>query len=336
MALGLAARRLGGGHCHEEEEEEPDYAMGFLLTVGAGLAKVLGCAAIPMLRCGNERKLMAVALGFASGVMLWISVVNILGSEAPGFFKAHFVPNQCGRLLGEEAGEGEHEDEALIEARLCMMGCFFAGALIATGIKMLATRCFGAHAHDCGPPAAEGQDCIHPEGAIGEAPQEFGPVTRAKLKTASLVSLMAMTMHNFPEGLATFFGGGAGSFFVPIAIAVHNIPEGMAVALPQYQASRSFVRAAISALVAGMAQPVGAAIGWLLIATLGLDNLPGIVYGVMFAFTAGYMVCVAVTELLPHAFASAPAGVVSASIFAGFLLMEVAIIAVHAGGGHGH
>ena len=76
---------------------------------------------------------------------------------------------------------------------------------------------------------------------------------------------LAISIHNFPEGLATFASAlGNIDIAIPIviAIAIHNIPEGIAVSVPIYQATGSHKKAFWYSLLSGMAEPVGALIGF--------------------------------------------------------------------------
>jgi ZIP family zinc transporter len=115
-----------------------------------------------------------------------------------------------------------------------------------------------------------------------------------------LFSAFAIAFHNFPEGLATFYASledfrlGLG---ITIAIALHNIPEGVAVALPIFQATRNRKKAFYYALFSGLAEPIGALIGFLIFSTF----LPTAIFGIVFPFVAGIMVYISLDELLPTA-----------------------------------
>jgi len=149
---------------------------------------------------------------------------------------------------------------------------------------------------------------------------------QSSLERVSLVAFVALTLHNFPEGLATFFGGGNKSFAVPFAIAMHNIPEGAAIAIPIYQSSGSVAMAVRNTCIAGLAQPAGALVGWILILGLKVENVSNFVYGALYSATAGIMVCVSIMELIPEALQGGSPFFVGCCIFGGFLVMEVSII----------
>lgn len=113
-----------------------------------------------------------------------------------------------------------------------------------------------------------------------------------------MVSLLAIALHNLPEGMATFmanYSGEAIGLTVALAIGLHNIPEGVTVALPIYLATGSRGRALGLTLLAGLAEPFGALIAFLLLRVF----LNDFTMGVIFAMAAGIMLYIAIEELLP-------------------------------------
>lgn len=82
-----------------------------------------------------------------------------------------------------------------------------------------------------------------------------------------------------------------------LAIAIHNIPEGIAVSVPIYHATGSKGKAFRYSFLSGLAEPVGALIGWLLLMPIMSD----LVFGILFAGVAGIMVFISLDELLPSA-----------------------------------
>jgi len=111
---------------------------------------------------------------------------------------------------------------------------------------------------------------------------------------------VAVAIHNFPEGLATFVSALQDpSLAIPviIAIAVHNIPEGIAVSVPVYYATGDKKKAFIYSFLSGLSEPVGAIVGYLILQPIMSD----MVYGVLFAAVAGIMVFISLDELLPSA-----------------------------------
>lgn len=120
------------------------------------------------------------------------------------------------------------------------------------------------------------------------------------LRRVGLLAALAITAHNLPEGLATFFAtlnDPVVGMPLAIAIAVHNIPEGVSIAVPVFYATGSKGKAVLAAFLSGLAEPVGALVGYLLLAPYMSDMLFGGVFGVI----AGAMVFLALDELLPAA-----------------------------------
>jgi len=120
------------------------------------------------------------------------------------------------------------------------------------------------------------------------------------IQRLGILAALAITAHNFPEGMATFFStlhdpvmGGSLAF----AIAVHNIPEGISIAIPVYYATRDKKLTFLACLFSGLAEPVGALLGYLFLAPF----LTPMVYGSVFGVIAGVMVFLSLDELLPTA-----------------------------------
>ena len=125
-------------------------------------------------------------------------------------------------------------------------------------------------------------------------------LNRQQLIRTSLLTLFAITAHNLPEGLATFFATLSNPTLgapLAVAIAIHNIPEGVAIALPVYMATQSKKLAILASLVSGLAEPFGAALGYFILQPFLNANVFGIVFGLI----GGVMVYLALDELLPTA-----------------------------------
>lgn len=120
------------------------------------------------------------------------------------------------------------------------------------------------------------------------------------LKRMGLMAALAITAHNVPEGMATFFAtldDPAVGMSLAVAIAVHNIPEGVSIAIPVYYATKSRWLAFGAVSVSALAEPLGAVIGFAVLA----PYLSDAVYGWVFGVIAGAMVFLAMDELLPAA-----------------------------------
>lgn len=121
-----------------------------------------------------------------------------------------------------------------------------------------------------------------------------------KLMRTGVFTALAIAIHNFPEGLATFVSAlQQPSLAIPIvvAIAIHNIPEGIAVSVPIYYATGNKKKAFLYSFLSGLSEPVGALVGYLVL----MPFMNDVVYGVLFAGVAGIMVFISLDELLPSA-----------------------------------
>jgi zinc transporter, ZIP family len=121
-----------------------------------------------------------------------------------------------------------------------------------------------------------------------------------QLHRLGLLTALAIGIHNFPEGIATFFAGMTDKtvgISVAIAIALHNIPEGISVSIPIYYATGSRKKAFWYSFLSGISEPVGAVIGFLALRSLMSHHLVDII----FAAVAGIMVFISLDQLVPHA-----------------------------------
>lgn len=207
----------------------------------------------------TDTRLLALALGFSAGVMIYVSLVEILvkGRE----------------MLAADLGAGP--------AAWAAAGAFFGGIAFIGIIDRLVPEADNPHE------ARLPQDTLEPR-------------ANSKLKRMGLFTALAIGIHNFPEGLATFTAALADpalGLAIAVAIAIHNIPEGVAVAVPIYYATGSRKKAFFYSFLSGLAEPAGALVGFLLLQSLFSPSL----MGVMFAGVAGIMVFISLDELLPTA-----------------------------------
>ena len=156
-------------------------------------------------------------------------------------------------------------------------------------------------------------------------PEQPGVRSQALLRTG-LFSALAIAIHNFPEGLATFVGAlssprlGIG---IAIAIAIHNIPEGLAIAAPVYYATGSRRKAFWVSFASGLAEPIGAVVGYAFLRA-ALNNT---VMGLVFASVAGLMVYICLDELLPAAQRTgAHHHLMIAGVTAGMVVMSISLV----------
>ena len=134
------------------------------------------------------------------------------------------------------------------------------------------------------------------EGDIGNLSENRS----AALNRMGLLTALAMAIHNFPEGMVTFTSAlkdPSLGIAICFAIAIHNIPEGIATAMPIYYSEGKRGKAFGIAFFSGIAEPVGALIGYLILRPFLNDS----VFGILFAAIAGVMVFISIEELLPMA-----------------------------------
>lgn len=120
------------------------------------------------------------------------------------------------------------------------------------------------------------------------------------VKRVGVLAALAITAHNLPEGLATFFAtldDPVVGLPLAVAIAVHNIPEGVSIAIPIYYATGSKRKALAATFGSALAEPLGAVLGYVILAPF----LSATVFAIVFGMIAGAMVFLALDELLPAA-----------------------------------
>lgn len=138
---------------------------------------------------------------------------------------------------------------------------------------------------------------------VPSAEGDIGNLTSNRSESLSRMGIfmaLALGIHNFPEGMVTFTSAlkdASLGVAVCFAIAIHNIPEGIATAVPIFYSDGKRGRAFLISLLSGLAEPVGALIGYLILRPF----LNDMVFGSLFAGIAGVMVFISIEELLPMA-----------------------------------
>ena len=234
----------------------------FGLTLFAGLSTGLG-STIAFLTKRTNTRFLAFSLGFSAGVMIYVSMTEIL--------------TKAQRALAESVG-GKM-------ASWLSVAAFFGGMIVVMLIDKLV-------------PSYENPHEMHKVEELQEPVQL--EETNKDLMRMGLLTALAIAIHNFPEGIATFMAGlHDPSLGVPVALAVaiHNIPEGIAVSIPVYYATGDRKRAFMLSFLSGLAEPVGALLAWFVLAPF----LSGTLFGMIFAGVAGIMVFISVDQLLPAA-----------------------------------
>ncbi|MFO8064503.1 MAG: zinc transporter ZupT [Spirochaetota bacterium] len=262
--------------------------LAFGLTLFAGLSTGVG-SIVAFFSSDQNHRFLSGALGFSAGVMLYVSMVEIFGKAQDS--------------LAVSVGE----PRALHLATLA----FFVGiALIAIIDRFIPTM--------QNPHEVRGIDEIADE-------TEAELKKRRNLLRMGLFSALAIALHNFPEGLATFIAtleDPALGVSIAIAIAIHNVPEGIAVSVPIYHATGSRRKALRLSFLSGLAEPVGAVIGYLLLSPFMND----MVFGLLFAGVAGIMVFISLDELLPTAEHYGEHHITIYGLIAGMVVMALSIV----------
>lgn len=233
----------------------------FGLTLFAGLSTGIG-SALAFFTKKTNTKFLSVALGFSAGVMIYVSLIDI-------FVKAK---ESLIEVLGEAGGSW------------ATVGAFFGGIFLIGAIDKFV-------------PSSENP---HEMRKVEDIYNKSEEDNKKKLMRMGTLTALAIAIHNFPEGLATFTSAikdPSLGIAIATAIAIHNIPEGIAVSMPVYYATGDKKKAFKLSFLSGLSEPVGAVIGYLILYRFFNE----VVFGVLFALVAGIMVFISVDELLPTA-----------------------------------
>jgi ZIP family zinc transporter len=148
--------------------------------------------------------------------------------------------------------------------------------------------------------------------------------THALMRT-SVMTAVAIGIHNFPEGLATFASAMNDvrlGLFIAIALAIHNIPEGIAVSMPIFYATGNKNKAFVYSFLSGISEPIGALIGYLLL----MPFLTPVALAGTLAFVAGIMIYISLDELLPMAHSYGHGHLVISGVVLGMLVMAISLL----------
>lgn len=211
----------------------------FLLTTIAGLSTMLGTTLI-FFKINNEEKIICASLAFASGVMLCVSITDL-------------IPESLNMLKKYNS--------------FTMILISFTFVIIGIFLSMLIDKTL--------------------------------PTTNnSSLYKVGLISMLAIIIHNIPEGIATFISTTKNislGLSLTLAITLHNIPEGISISIPIYYSTKSKLKAFIYTLVSAISEPLGAIITYLFLAKY-INNT---ILGILFSLIAGIMIQISLTELLP-------------------------------------
>ncbi len=268
-----------------------------ILTLIAGAATGIG-GALVLFKKKISSNFLAGALGLSAGVMIFISLAEL------------FPEAQA-----EIAATGSMKyGEALV------LVAFFVGMGVITLIDFLIPEYENPH-------EASGLSLNSRTAAVGMLEQTGN---EKALQRLGLMSALAIAIHNFPEGVATFIGAlndpqmGAGITF---AIAIHNIPEGIAVAIPIYYATKSKGKALLYATLSGLSEVVGALLCLAVTAVFGMELTGGgAAFPLILAAVAGIMIYISLDELLPTAEKYGKHHVAIAGVVGGMAIMGISLL----------
>ena len=280
-----------------------DILFAFLLAIFAGASTCAG-AAIAFFSKQDNTKMLSAGLGFSAGVMVYLSFVELLPESIKEFSKL----SQNGEII------------ALFIFFVSMLACLFIDKAVPVDINP----------HEIEAPEAycELRSCYLKDRKLPIAKQALAqdnaPASNKTLRRTGILTAFAIALHNFPEGFATFASGLESiklGVVVALAVAIHNIPEGIAVSLPIYHATGQKRKAFIFAALSGLAEPLGALVGALLI----LPLFGASAVAVSFALVAGVMIFISFDQLFPVAKAYASGHECLYGLIAGMAVMAFSL-----------
>ncbi len=268
-----------------------DVWIAFGLTLFAGMATGIG-SIIAFTASRTNFRFLSISTGFSAGVMLYVSFVEIFYkgidalSLAYGEYWAHWINSLS----------------------------FFAGMFLIGVIDNLIPSDENPHEtrsenktaplHDRSS-ASTAIDSLTPCHDSTAASKAHPSNQQSKLLRMGFFTAIAIGIHNFPEGLATFLAALQSpslGIAIAVAVALHNIPEGISVSVPIFYATGNRKKAFVYSILSGLAEPVGAIVAYLALRMFvgnGSGTIPPQVMGATFAGVAGIMVYISLDELLP-------------------------------------
>lgn len=270
-----------------------------LLTLIAGAATGIG-GALVLFKKKLSSNFLAGALGLSAGVMLFISLSEL-------------YPEAQAEVANITSGA---------HGKTLVLVAFFVGMGIITLIDFLIPEYENPH-------EAPGLSLGEKTAAV-DMVQHTG--NTEALKKLGIMSALAIAIHNFPEGIATFVGAlnnpetGAGITF---AIALHNIPEGIAVAIPIYYATKNKGKALLYATMSGLSELLGAVLCIIITSIFGIDmSATSIAFPLILSAVAGIMVYISLDELLPAAEKYGKHHVAIGGVVAGMAVMAISLLII--------
>lgn len=289
----------------------------FGLTLLAGMATGIG-SVIAFTAGRTNYRFLAVATGFSAGVMLYLSFAEIFPKGLESFVE-HY---------GDSWGPWVNT------------ASFFGGMLLIGLVDHLIPSAENPHEtrseeetmplHDSSMLIPEFKSTVCARPAV-EVPA-IHDIDHPKLMRMGVFTALAIGIHNFPEGLATFLAAlkePVLGMAIAMAIALHNIPEGISVSVPIFYATGNRKRAFLYSVLSGLAEPLGAVAAYLAIRFFLGDNAGVIqpqVMGMLFGGVAGIMVYISLDELLPTSRAYGKGHDSLYGLVAGMLVMALSLL----------
>ena len=265
-----------------------------ILTLLAGLATAIG-GLISLLLGKTGSKHLAIILGFSVGVMIYISFVELLP------------------LAIEQAGH--------VTANIA----FFVGIAFLAVLDVAIPHEYKGERIKSSHHLTTILDNNKVKTTTGK-PSLLSKTRSSLLMRTGFLTALGIGIHNVPEGLAVFSSAMAGNIslgiMVAVAVALHNIPEGICVFAPIYEASGNRKKAFLATLFSGLAEPVGALLGFAIL----LPFLSPILISSLLAFAAGVMVYISLDELLPAAHEYGESHLIIIGVGVGMLVMAISFM----------
>ncbi|MBP1969451.1 ZIP family zinc transporter [Virgibacillus natechei] len=263
-----------------------DVLLAFLFTLFAGLATGIG-SFIAFFAKTTNTKFLSFALGFSAGVMIYVSMIDIFPKAQDALVAE----------LGEQNG-----------IWLTVIS-FFAGMIFIALIDKFIPKQSNPHE------LKKVEDMKDPGKAIKDP---------ALLQMGGYTAI-AIAIHNFPEGIATFVStlqDPSLGLAIAIAVAIHNIPEGIAISVPVYYATNDKKKAFKLSFLSGLAEPAGAVVAFLFL----MPFLNGVTFGIIFAGVGGIMVFISLDQLLPAAKKYDESHISIYGVISGMAVMAISLV----------
>ncbi len=280
------------------------FLFAFGITLFAGLATGIG-GLIAFFAKRTKTSFLAFSLGFSAGVMIFISFTEIL-TQAGNIMRLNYDQNTAAWLT---------------------FVSFVAGIGLSAAIDKILPS-------EGNPHELKRVEQMHPESRDPDKTECHGrsmpqpgkrPARDHKLMRIGTFTAIAIGVHNFPEGIATFMSAMsdvAVGISIAVAVAIHNIPEGIAVSVPVYYATGSRRKALTWSVLSGFAEPIGAFAGYFILTLFNTDMSLGFV----FAIVAGIMIYISFDELLPAAHKYGKHHVAIYGLISGMIMIGLSLI----------